>query len=67
MLDFLKLGGLHFGSFDLVVDPEGVYWFLACNTQGQWFWLDETIDYVISEAFADLLFTEYHRALEVMG
>jgi len=32
--------GWLWGSMDVIVDQNGDYWFLECNPQGQWGWLD---------------------------
>jgi hypothetical protein len=37
----LKLLGLKFGCFDLIVTPEGEYYFLEVNEQGQFLWIEE--------------------------
>ncbi len=37
----LKLLGLKFGCFDLIVTPEGGYYFLEVNEQGQFLWIEE--------------------------
>lgn len=44
--------GLFSGSFDLIVDRDGQYWFLECNQDGQWSWLDVVVDGAIADAFA---------------
>ena len=49
---FLAEMGLFTGSFDLMVDEEGESWFLECNQDGQWIWLDDLIDEKIAESFA---------------
>lgn len=55
---FMTRIGFIFGSVDLVVDPDGTYWFLECNEDGQWAWLDKVVNGAISEAVA----TELRRA-----
>ena len=53
-----KLGGfmaeldLFCGSFDLVVDEAGEYWFLECNEDGQWTWLDGEVGGTFASAIA---------------
>ncbi|MCF2532137.1 ATP-grasp ribosomal peptide maturase [Yinghuangia soli] len=56
-LDFLGSMHLAFGCFDCAlcgsaVSPES-WWFIECNSNGQWGWLPDFKD--IAEAFADLL------------
>jgi len=52
---FLSECGLHYGHFDLIVDGSGQTWFLECNADGQWMWLDQEIGGHISDAFAGML------------
>lgn len=52
---FLDTLGLFAGSIDLIVDKDGRYWFLECNQDGQWSWLDPVVDGAISKAFANAL------------
>ncbi|MBL4790989.1 MAG: hypothetical protein JKY60_18715 [Kordiimonadaceae bacterium] len=49
---FMKSVGLVTGSIDLIVDEDGVYWFLEVNPTGAWAWLDHVIDGKISDAFS---------------
>jgi glutathione synthase/RimK-type ligase-like ATP-grasp enzyme len=32
--------GLRFGAIDLVLDEAGQFWFLECNPNGQWAWIE---------------------------
>lgn len=52
---FLDVAGLFTGSFDLIVDDQDQCWFLECNQDGQWSWLDSIVDGQISSAFAEAL------------
>ena len=61
---FLNKLGLFSGSMDLIVDEDGGYWFLECNQDGQWSWLDSEVDGAISKAFANAL---AHRLSEADG
>lgn len=38
--EFMTRAGLHYGRFDFIVDEAG-WWFLECNPNGQYGWLDE--------------------------
>ena len=49
---FMELTGLFTGSLDLIVDLDGDWWFLECNEDGQWTWLDSLVDGAISKSFA---------------
>jgi glutathione synthase/RimK-type ligase-like ATP-grasp enzyme len=59
LLDQLRrlmgLLGLTFGAIDLVQKPDGEFVFLEVNPNGQWLWLDRTLDMGISEAVAEWL------------
>lgn len=39
----MKALGLLFGCFDLIVTPEGDYYFLEVNEQGQFLWIDDLL------------------------
>jgi len=52
---YLDISGLTTASFDLIIDPDDRPWFLECNPDGQWFWLDQLAEGAISRAFADHL------------
>lgn len=43
---------LHFGCFDFIVDKEGDFWFLECNPNGQWLWIEEETGMKISRSIA---------------
>lgn len=50
---FMSRMGLFTGSLDLIVDPEQQVWFLECNQDGAWGWLDDIAEGAITRAFAD--------------
>lgn len=50
---FMSRMGLFSGSLDLIVDPEQQAWFLECNQDGAWGWLDDIAEGAITRAFAD--------------
>ncbi|AXG79703.1 ATP-grasp ribosomal peptide maturase [Streptomyces paludis] len=52
---FLAEFGLGFGAFDFAVTADGTWWFLECNPNGQWAWLEAAAGPPITEAVADLL------------
>jgi len=65
-LEFLNYFGLMFGCFDFIVDENGTYHFLECNTNGQWMWIEEEAKLPISKKLADV-FTSYamnNKAIE---
>jgi glutathione synthase/RimK-type ligase-like ATP-grasp enzyme len=47
--------GLRFAAIDLVLDQEGVYWFLEANPNGQWAWIESRTGLTISSAIVDEL------------
>lgn len=51
--------GLRFGALDLVVSPDGDWWFLEVNPNGQWGWIEDETGLPIAAAMADAL--EGHR------
>ncbi|HEX3129049.1 MAG TPA: hypothetical protein VH394_17075, partial [Thermoanaerobaculia bacterium] len=50
---FMARMGLFIGSLDLIVDPEQQVWFLECNQDGAWGWLDDIAEGAVTRAFAD--------------
>ncbi|WP_408951513.1 hypothetical protein [Lysobacter sp. Hz 25] len=52
---FMEAMGLTTGSLDFIVDKTGNNWFLECNQDGVWAWLDDLVDGEITDAFADVL------------
>jgi hypothetical protein len=50
--EFLKFWGLSYGSFDFIVSPDGTTWFLECNSDGQWAWLEPEEDPFLSRMLA---------------
>lgn len=53
--NFMNLVGFTFGSLDIVVDRSENLWFLECNNQGVWAWLDAEVNGAITEAIANYL------------
>lgn len=50
---FFKEFDLFHGHFDFIVDKSDDVWFLECNQDGQWGWLDNIVDGAISDAYAE--------------
>ena len=46
---------LRFAALDFVVDPDGRWWFLECNPNGQWAWIEDETNMPITSAIADAL------------
>ncbi|MEU3183061.1 ATP-grasp ribosomal peptide maturase [Streptomyces sp. NPDC006923] len=55
LLRFLAAFDLNYGAFDFSVSTDGGWWFLECNPNGQWAWLEHEAGLPITEAIADLL------------
>jgi len=55
VVGYLDRFGLAFGAFDFVVDLDGRWWFLECNPNGQWGWIEEETGLPIAAAIADAL------------
>lgn len=53
--DFMRLAELFGGSIDLIVDKSNEVWFLECNQDGAWEWLNELCGGLIAQAYADAL------------
>ena len=52
---YMSAVGLRYGSFDLIVTPEGQYVFLEVNPNGQWYFVQTRTGLPIASALADLL------------
>jgi hypothetical protein len=52
---YLQLQGLTYGAFDFSVDRDGVWWFLECNPNGQWGFVELKTGMPISRAIASAL------------
>ncbi|MGH3695446.1 MAG: ATP-grasp ribosomal peptide maturase [Pseudonocardiaceae bacterium] len=55
MKTLLERLDLPFGAFDFTVTPDGHWWFLELNPNGQWGWIEDCTDLPITTAMADLL------------
>ena len=44
---------LRYGAIDLVMDRSGKFWFLECNPNGQWAWIENRTGLPISAAIVD--------------
>ncbi|MET7637155.1 ATP-grasp ribosomal peptide maturase [Streptomyces sp. NPDC005438] len=55
LVRFLAAFGLNFGAFDFAMTADGAWWFLECNPNGQWAWLEDAAGLPITHAIADLL------------
>lgn len=55
-IQIVQLQSLRFGAIDLVRDPDGKFWFLECNPNGQWAWIENRTGLPISAAITDEIF-----------
>ena len=55
LLALMRSLKLTFAAIDLIQKPDGDYVFLEVNPNGQWLWLDDTLELGISDAIADWL------------
>lgn len=55
-VDLVRTLGLRFGAIDLILSPEGEYYFLEINPNGQWAWIQQLVpELPLREKLADLL------------
>jgi glutathione synthase/RimK-type ligase-like ATP-grasp enzyme len=55
LLRFMDVYGLNYGAIDVILTPEGQYYFLEVNAAGEYFWLDKLCDHAISRHIAQVL------------
>ena len=51
----MKALNLHFGAVDLVLTPDDQYYFLEINPNGQWLWLEDKLEFPISDKIVEWL------------
>lgn len=51
--EMVRRQSLRFGAIDLVLDRDGEYWFLECNPNGQWAWIENRTGLPIAKAIVD--------------
>lgn len=68
---FMRAMGLFCGALDFIIDRNGDLWFLECNQQGAWGWLDVQQDGQIRRLFAEQIakVAQFHHdaVLEGLG
>ncbi len=52
---YMRRFGLRYGAFDFAIDQVGQWWFLECNPNGQWLWIEEVTGLPIGRAIATAL------------
>lgn len=55
LLAFNRHYSLAFSTFDLILTPQGEYYFLECNPNGQWYWIEELTQMPMAKTMAKLL------------
>ncbi|MGA4840685.1 hypothetical protein [Streptomyces sp. G45] len=55
VIAYLHAYGLIFGAFDFALDGNGTWWFLECNPNGQWAFVDGPTSRAVTRALADTL------------
>jgi len=53
--EFMSSLSIDFGALDFVVDPDGKWWFLEINANGQWLWIEDLVGFDISARIAAML------------
>lgn len=54
-LSLVRHYGLEFGAIDLILTPDGNYFFLEINPNGQWAWVENRTGYKMTDTLIDLL------------
>lgn len=54
-IHLVKNLGLEFGIIDIIVTPEGKLFFLECNSQGHWLWIEKMTGLPITKTLCDHL------------
>jgi len=57
ILDYFDI---EFGAFDLILTPDGEYYFLELNANGQWGWIQFMTGIPLKEEIANLLIAGHH-------
>jgi hypothetical protein len=57
ILRYMDELGLSFGAMDLIEDIDGNWYFLECNPNGQWLWIEELTGQPIAKSIAKWLST----------
>lgn len=61
LLRLMDVYQINYGAIDIIVNPQGDYYFLEINSAGEYFWLDRLIDSKISEHIARVLLGDAFR------
>lgn len=61
LLKFNKSLDLQFSAFDLIVGTNGEIYFLECNSDGEWYWLELATSLPMARSLAELLVQGCHH------
>ena len=61
LINFNHIHGLKFSTFDFIKTPEGKFYFLECNSDGEWYWLEKATSLKISDSLTDLLVNQSYE------
>lgn len=61
LLRLMDVYQLNYGAVDIIVNPEGDFYFLEINSAGEYFWLDRLVNGAISQQIAKVLLDEAPR------
>ncbi|RPE06036.1 MvdD family ATP-grasp ribosomal peptide maturase [Chitinophaga lutea] len=61
LLSMMDAYGLNYGAIDLILTPDGKYYFLEINAAGEFFWLDRLCSNAISRHLAAILLNAAER------
>lgn len=64
LVKMLKVLGLYYGIFDIVVTPDGEEVFLEVNMDGQWLWIQDIIDFDLVGKFSSMVNKVYSERLK---
>lgn len=56
LLKYNKINKIDFCSFDIILTPNNEYYFLECNLDGEWYWLEKITGFNLTEKFVDLIY-----------
>jgi hypothetical protein len=64
LIRFFKLLNMNTGSIDLILTPNGEYFFLEINPMGQYDWLSKNCNYYIEKDIAEMLINKTRSSCE---
>lgn len=55
LISYSQMNSLDFCSFDIILTPKNEYYFLECNIDGEWYWLEKATDVKLAKEFSKLI------------